>query len=104
MDFPKSLIEEATNSFITLEELTVKKKLSPCRITINGKFIITNSGKSVWKRVGDAKCAIRYQLEHLADSYFNYDRKLIKEFFDYLYNKNIIQIIPCSYEECLKGS
>lgn len=34
-------------------------KIKPCRIKLDGKFLVLNSGKTIWKRKGDAKSAFK---------------------------------------------
>ena len=41
-----------------------KKKSKPCRIKIDGKFVKTWSGKSIWAAKGHAKLALRSALGH----------------------------------------
>jgi hypothetical protein len=42
------------------------KKIKPCRIKFMGNFISTESGKTLWRRKGDAKLAF---LNHLESSF-----------------------------------
>ena len=59
--FDKKFIDIVEKSF---PENGRNRKVKPCRIKFNGKFITTTSGKTVWKARGHAKCAF---LNHLID-------------------------------------
>lgn len=65
------------------------KKARPHRIKFMGEFVTLNSGKTVWKRIGDAKSALHH---HFAtQTYSHYDPKadqsiinqLLKQFFSH---------------------
>lgn len=55
----QQLIDKITESFITKESKTKGKKVKPCRIKWMGKFVRLQSGKTVWRSIGDAKNALR---------------------------------------------
>lgn len=58
-------LDKIVASFSTDPKAT-KKKPAPktvWRIKINGKYVATMSGKTVWKRIGDAKNAVHNHIE-----------------------------------------
>ena len=59
-----SLISAIELTFSNRNSTTVKTK--PCRIKFNGKFITTESKKTVWRNIGFAKSAL---LNHLNCQY-----------------------------------
>lgn len=42
------------------------KKIKPCRIKLDGKFLTLDSGKTIWKRKGDAKSAFKNNFSRYA--------------------------------------
>ena len=57
-------LESILKSFNTGEAgQTIKVPKTVWRVKINGQFATTISGKTVWKRLGDAKNAIRNHVE-----------------------------------------
>jgi hypothetical protein len=57
-------LETILKSFNTSEtSKTIKVPKTIWRVKINGKFAATISGKTAWKRLGDAKNAIRNHVE-----------------------------------------
>ena len=53
----EKLLKEMLQSFV-LAEIKEKYKPRPCRIKINGKFVKTLSGKTIWNKPAHAKSAI----------------------------------------------
>ena len=65
------------NNLISLTDLTnaveqtfdtnprqIRKKQQPYRVKVNGKYIVTDSQKTVWPNIGGAKNAIRNHLNN----------------------------------------
>lgn len=50
------------------------RKIKPHRVKFNGKFITTQSGKTVWNNIGAAKNAIRLHL--------TYEEEILNKMFD----------------------
>ena len=46
------------------------KKINPTRIRLNGKFLVLASGKTLWRRKGDAKNALRNYLGYKLNEIF----------------------------------
>jgi hypothetical protein len=114
-EFPQPMIDEVVKSFRTDDSIAKFKKLSPCRVMVNGKFVVTDSGKTIWRRVGDAKSAVKnhlagngYRLHDLYGKYFGekqaYSRDLDRAFMNFLYSSGVIKIVPLAAEEYLKLS
>jgi hypothetical protein len=114
-EFPQPMIDEVVKSFRTDNSIAKFKKLSPCRVMVNGKFIVTNSGKTVWRRVGDAKSAVKnhlagngYWLNDLYSKYFGkkqaYSSDLDRAFMNFLYSSGVIKIVPLATEGYFKLS
>jgi hypothetical protein len=89
------------------------KKYIPCRIKVNGEFIQTNSGKSLWKCKAHAKSALknhlRWKFDREIEQYFpslaingRYGGMVIPrdtktrcyhEFIDFLQNQGILEFV-----------
>lgn len=52
-----------------MEVVKEKRKTVPCRIRMDGEFVVLDSGKSLWNCEGHAKNALRNHL----DGYLSYD-------------------------------
>lgn len=88
-EFLKQVLESLSPS-----DLKQKRKPRPCRIKLNGKFIKTSSGKTLWNNPGFAKNAIIYHVKSLAYSgtlldkdykvYYSYLDRCLKEIFNHL--------------------
>ena len=72
-----SLISAIELTFSNRNSTTVKTK--PCRIKFNGKFITTESKKTVWRNIGFAKSALlhhfncQHTVSHYLKSIYNVD-------------------------------
>jgi len=56
------LEQEVKKLLATFRPVPVRKprrKMTPCRLRVNGEFVQLRSGKSFWADIGHAKCAIR---------------------------------------------
>jgi len=71
------LISNIEQTFLERNSTTVKTK--PCRIKFNGKFITTESKKTVWRNIGFAKSALlnhfncQSTVSHYLKSTYNVD-------------------------------
>ena len=115
------------NQLINLPELTAvvestfgtpvdkkRRKQTPHRVKVNGKYIVTQSKKTVWPSIGAAKNAIRNHIETSDDLrkwilklqmqdavnanrgvqlYYSYS-KINDEIIQYLESNNIIEYVP----------
>jgi hypothetical protein len=79
-------------------------KAVPHRIKWKGKYIRTKSGKTVWKRIGDAKSAFKMEISNelrsivqkmTNDTYVNY--KQIDAFYALILKSGLVEFVP--YEE-----
>jgi AAA+ ATPase superfamily predicted ATPase len=61
----QNVIFQISDHLNHLTEQPKARKAVPHRIKWLGKFIRTRSGKTVWKRIGDAKCAFRHEIEDI---------------------------------------
>lgn len=64
-----TLISSIEQTFLGRNSTTVKTK--PCRIKFNGKFITTESKKTVWRNIGFAKSALlnHFNCQHTVSQY-----------------------------------
>jgi len=89
----KITLTEVIKSFKTQTGSNIKIPKTIWRAKINGNFIVTSSGKTVWTRIGDVKNAIRYHIQSLyeIDPWNIEDNtdKLYQELFD----KKIIELV-----------
>lgn len=84
-----TLISTIEQTFLGRNSKTVKTK--PCRIKFNGKFITTESKKTVWRNIGFAKSAL---LNHLNCQYTVSQHLKSSHGLDYTYgsvNKQLIR-------------
>ncbi len=83
------------------------KPIKPVRVKVNGKYIYTKSGKSLWKTVGHAKSAIKhhfcsmYQNPLEKEVYYGNQATGYKEhnavwagFIKHLEEKGILEFVP----------
>ncbi len=91
-----------------------RKKQTPHRVKVNGKYIVTESKKTLWPSIGAAKNAIRNHIETSDDLrkwilklqvqdavnadrgvqlYYSYS-KINDEIIQYLESNNIIEYVP----------
>lgn len=91
-----------------------RRKQTPHRVKVNGKYIVTQSKKTVWPSIGAAKNAIRNHIETSDDLrkwilklqmqdavnadrgvqlYYSYS-KIHDEIIKYLESNNIIEYVP----------
>jgi len=91
-----------------------RRKQTPHRVKVNGKYIVTQSKKTVWPSIGAAKNAIRNHIETSDDLrkwilklqmqdavnadrgvqlYYSYS-KINDEIIQYLERNNIIEYVP----------
>ncbi|RTL01308.1 MAG: hypothetical protein EKK57_04955 [Proteobacteria bacterium] len=76
MNITPELITTIQRSFKT-EKSPKTVKTRPCRIKFYGNFIVTHSGKTVWRNIGFAKSALLCHLQldsticHLIGGYYN---------------------------------
>lgn len=63
-DHSKNLLDIIEKAYTYGEEEKQKQHSSPCRIRFRGRYIRTDA-HSVWKRVGDAKNALRNLIEQI---------------------------------------
>lgn len=91
-----------------------RRKQTPHRVKVNGKYIVTQSKKTVWPSIGAAKNAIRNHIETSDDLrkwilklqmkdavnadrgvqlYYSYS-KINDEIIQYLESNNIIEYVP----------
>lgn len=64
------LIAMVESTFLSQVKHLTKKKQQPHRVKLNGKYIVTNSKKTIWPNIGAAKNAVR--------NHFNGDTVLAK--------------------------
>ena len=69
-DHSERLLDIIEKSYTYDEEEKKKRHSSPCRIRFRGRYISTNT-HSVWKRVGDAKNALRNLVEQIVTYRFS---------------------------------
>ena len=115
------------NQPVTIHELTAavestfelpgdkkRKNQQPHRVKVNGKYIVTDSKKTVWSSIGAAKNAIRnhistsnelkkwirnYEIQNANHSvkgvpiYYDYS-KVHEEIIKYLESNNVIEYVP----------
>lgn len=62
MKLPQELINKIESSFGPSNEK--RSRVRPCRIRVNGRFVVTRSNKTVWRNIGHAKLAALNHLEH----------------------------------------
>lgn len=64
-----ALISSIEQTFLGRSSTAVKTK--PCRIKFNGKFITTESKKTVWRNIGFAKSALlnHFNCQHTVSQY-----------------------------------
>lgn len=114
------LIDKITESFIK-NEIPAAKTIKPCRIKWMGKFIRTNSRKTVWRSVGHAKSALRqhfsasrlYQdgqynnwmsierilcLMKAKKEYVPESRAIYHEFLQFLQDRKFLQFVEVDFE------
>lgn len=105
--FPEVLIKEFCDSFAY--RIDKEKKISPTRVRLNGKFITTDSGKTIWNSRGAAQSAL---LNHIEGNGYGWMKllqkyKTLKEgendlkaswhsFIDYLIKSGILQFVQVS--------
>jgi len=102
------------STFINADDLLKKRKRQPHRVKCNGKYIITESKKTVWPSIGAAKNAIRnhlntsHELNHWlkalrvkdaadrddAISPYYHNHTEMDQIVEYLEKNNIIEYIP----------
>lgn len=96
-----------------------RRKQTPHRVKVNGKYIVTESKKTIWPSIGAAKNAIRNHIETSDDLkkwirklevqdainadrgvplYYRYS-KINDEIIQYLESNNIIEYVPYSEGE-----
>ena len=68
MNPENSLFHLGQNHFNSLC-LHKSKVGNPTKITVNGHQIKLSSGKALWKRIGDAKTALRNEVNNFFDSW-----------------------------------
>lgn len=112
--FTQETIDEGIKSALNALKPNLKKlrKIRPVRIFYNGNFIETPSGKTVWKRLGDAKAALRFYFKSYirGSDFFNvgFDKKTLhfvyicKNGLTYT-NKEYEEIVERMYEGALKN-
>jgi hypothetical protein len=108
------LTSVVASTFANADNTLNRKKNQPHRVKCNGKYIITESKKTVWPSIGAAKNAIRNHLntshelnnwlktlrvKDAADrddaiSPYYYNRKDMDEIVKYLEANNIIEYVP----------
>lgn len=87
------------------------KPIRPCRVKFMGEFVTTESGKTIWRRIGDAKSAINLHIYNKRDLFFeflpheksSYDGRFlyiksstIKELMTYLEKEKILEYVEVS--------
>jgi len=102
------------STFANADDTLNRKKKQPHRVKCNGKYIITESKKTVWPSIGAAKNAIRnhlntsHELNHWlkalrvkdaadrddAISPYYYNHTEMDQIVEYLEKNNIIEYIP----------
>ncbi len=112
------LIDKITESFIK-NEIPAAKDVKPCRIKWMGKFVRTNSGKTVWRSVGHAKNALKQHFSSSRlcqggqyNSWLNievilssmktgkeqYNRALYHEFLQVMQDRKFLQFVAVDFE------
>ena len=66
------------------------KKSRPCRMKIDGKFITTVSGKTVWRRTCDAKNALHHHIKRVVGY------GVAKEVYNHLISNSLVEFVPLS--------
>lgn len=69
-ELKEKLLKEMLQSFVGAE-IKEKYKPRPCRIKINGKFVKTLSGKTIWNKPSFAKNAINNHVKSHVNCIFN---------------------------------
>lgn len=102
------------STFTNADDLLKRRKRQPHRVKCNGKYIITESKKTVWPSIGAAKNAIRnhlntsHELNHWlktlrvkdaadrddAISPYYHNHTEMDQIVEYLEKNNIIEYIP----------
>lgn len=80
-----TIINKISNAFLSSLNLETKKlkKNKPVRIRYNGQFVTLKSGKTIWKRLGDAKSALRHDFNSSPTGHFEYKRCFHPDYFHY---------------------
>lgn len=66
----------------------------PCRLRMNGKFLVLRSGKTLWQREGDAKSALRNQLKDILYDYgWEQKKRVENELMKDLFASGILEIV-----------
>ncbi len=114
-NIPDNIIKTVINSFNYDPRLL--KTDTPYRIKINGKYIKTMSGKTLWKTLGHAKSALNNHISNLISyrrySELNEDIKILEDIsgkekptkivIDFLIKNNIVEFVPFTPETNLKN-
>lgn len=62
IDTEKDIVAQYIKSVELQSDSSPAAKIRPTRISLNGRFLVMKSGKTIWRRVGDAKSALRHDL------------------------------------------
>lgn len=102
---PENILKVVIDSF-NIEQKTIKKTI-PHRIKINGNFITTMSGKTIWKTLGHAKSALNHHISNIIGykrfmSYEDYKilqnlagkERTPKYVMEYMVSKGIVEFVP----------
>ena len=108
------LTSVVASTFANADDRLNRRKKQPHRVKCNGKYIITESEKTVWPSIGAAKNAVRnhlnnsHELNHwlktlrvkdasdrddAISSYYS-NRKDMVQIIEYLEKNNIIEYVP----------
>lgn len=99
-------VKEALEEFISTLDNRIRyqekaAKNIPHRIKWKGKFIKTRSGKTVWKRIGDAKSAFNLEIRSLVHSTASKitgekypSRSDIKAVHNAILNSGLVEFVP----------
>jgi hypothetical protein len=87
----------------TLSVVKSRRRMVPVRIEMDGKIIITESGKSVWACEGHAKSAFQ---GHISDIISHWeieekteDRDARRTVYEYLVESGRVRFVPAEAEE-----
>ncbi len=72
----KDISDKIIEDINTFSQVKLARKVTPCRIKLGDKFVITKSGKTIWRRIGDAKTALRVE----CNDRFNESAKAIYQY------------------------
>jgi hypothetical protein len=87
----------------TLAVVKPRRKMVPVRIELDGKIIVTESGKCVWACEGHAKSAFQGHISDIISSWEIEEktegRNALRTVYEYLVESGRVQFVPAVAEE-----